>query len=502
MLLFSFSSRLYIRNIVSSLQESPRKAQSPQGLPTQFQSPTGGKANMRFLLTGVCITLTMTTKAFKTQRTIIMQYKNKSRGETVRETALLRRQLEELRKSETERTKELNCVFAFSNIIQDPDLPVTKIAERLVEIIPSGWLYPEETCARLTLEEQTFQTGNFKETPWKQTADITYIEGKIGMVEIFYTGETTSNPFLPEEQALLNDLVKRMERVIRRKHAEETLREREGYYREVFEKSNYGMAVTDMEGHFLDCNRSFLDLLGYASAEELQALSYDDITPPEYREQEKRLFVEQTGEEGYSEGYEKEFVRRGGDRIPVIIKVWLRRDMNRRPVGMYIIARDMTKRKISQESLRKRELELADKSTHLEEVNTALRVLLKHREEDKGELEEKIIANVQKLVIPYVEKLKKSPLGSRETAYLQIIENNLNNIISPFLSRLSVKYSHLSSREIQVAHMVKEGKTTKEIADLLGVSTKTIDLYRGGIRRKLGLKDKKINMKSHLSSLL
>jgi PAS domain S-box-containing protein len=431
-----------------------------------------------------------------------MKDQNNSREQMVREMALLRRQLEELRKSEIERSKELNCVFAFSNIIQDPDLPVTKIAERMVEIIPSGWLHPEATCARLTLEEQTFQTVNFTETPWKQTADITYREEKIGTVEIFYTGETTSDPFLPEEQALLDDLAKRMERVIRRKHAEETLREREGYYREVFEKSNYGMAVTDLEGHFLDCNRAFLSLLGYASAEELQTLSYDDITPPEYREEEKRLIVEQTGEAGYSEGYEKEFMQRGGDRIPVIIKVWLRQDMNRRPVGMYIIARDMTKRKISQESLRKRELELADKSTHLEEVNTALRVLLKHREEDKGELEERIISNVQKLIIPYLEKLKKSHLGTRDAAYLQIIETNINNIISPFLSRLSVKYSHLSSREIQVAHLVKEGKTTKEISDLLGVSTKTIDLYRGGIRRKLGLKDKKINMKSHLTSLL
>ncbi|MBA4422411.1 MAG: hypothetical protein C0390_04815 [Syntrophus sp. (in: bacteria)] len=431
-----------------------------------------------------------------------MKNQNQSRKQMVREIALLRRQLEELRKAETDRLKELNCIFAFSDIIQNPDLPISEIAEGLVELLPFGWLHPEATCARLRLEEQTFQTANFTETPWKQAAEITDREEKIGMIEIFFTGETASDPFVPEEQALLDDLAKRMGRVIRRKHAEETLREREGYYREVFEKSNYGMAVTNLEGYFLDCNRAFLNLLGYTSAEELQTLCYDDITPPEYREEEKRLIVEQTREIGYSEGYEKEFIRKAGDRIPVIIKVWLRRDLNRQPVGMYIIARDMTKRKISQESLRKRELEVAEKSAHLEEVNIALRVLLKHREEDKGELEEKIITNVQKLVIPYLEKLKKGHMGTRDAAYLQIIETNLNNIISPFLSRLSVKYSRLSSREIQVAHLVKEGKTTKEISELLGVSTKTIDLYRGGIRRKLGLKHKKINMKSHLASLL
>ncbi len=444
----------------------------------------------------------------------MMKDQNKFTEQPARKMARLRRQSEERKNPDGEgrrarparqsdnRMKELNCIFAFSNIIQDTNLPVEKIAERLVEIIPSGWQYPEATCVRLVLEDRTYMTAGFTETPWKQTSDITPGEEKIGTVEVYHTAETHSDPFLPDEQALLDDLANRFGRVIRRKRAEELLREKEGYYREVFAKSNYGMAVTDLGGHFLDCNRAFLDLLGYATPEELQPLSYDDITPPEYREEERRLIVEQTGEEGYSEGYEKEFVRKGGDRIPVIIKVWLRQDMNRRPVGMYIIARDMTKRKISQESLRKRELELADKSAHLEEVNTALRVLLKHREEDKGDLEEKIIANVQKLVIPYLEKLKKSRLGTRDAAYLQIIETNLNNIISPFLTRLSFKYSHLSSREIQVAHLVKEGKTTKEISELLGVSTKAIDLYRSGIRRKLGLKHKKINMKSHLTALL
>lgn len=417
------------------------------------------------------------------------------------EIALLKRQLAEARKLEIERRKELNCIFAFSDILQKPGLSISEIAEKLVDLIPVGWTQPEKTCARLTLEEQSYQTANFTETRWKLTTDITEGGKRIGSADVFFTGETASDPFVAEEQALLEDLANRMGRVIRRKRAEETLREREGYYREVFEKSNYGIAVTDLKGRFLDCNRAFLTLLGFTSTEELQTFSYEEITPPEYREDEKRLVFEQDGETGYSEGYEKEFICRGGNRIPVIIKVWLRQDMSKRPVGMYIIARDMTKRKISQESLRKRELELADKSAHLEEVNTALRVLLKHREEDKGELEEKIITNVQKLILPYLEQLKKGHLESRDAAYIQIIETNLHNIISPFLSRLSVKYSHLSTREIQVAHMVREGKTTKEISELLSVSTKAIDLYRSGIRRKLGLKHQNINLQSHLTSL-
>jgi len=397
--------------------------------------------------------------------------------------------------------RELNCVFSFSNIIQDPDLPVSKIAEKLVEIISFGWRNPGFTCARVTLEEETFQTDNFSESPWRLMADIVPNGEKIGTIEVFYLGETSSDPFLPEEQSLLDDLAKRFSRVIRRKQAEETLREKEGYYREVFEKSNYGMAVTDLQGRFLDCNRAFLDLLGFASPDELQSVSYDEITPPEYHEQEKKIISGQTVEAGYSEGYEKEFIRKSGERIPVVIKVWMRRDMNQQPIGMYIIARDMIKRRLSQESLRKREQELAAKSAHLEEVNTALKVLLKHRDDDKAELEENVLANIRKLVMPYLEKLKRIRTGTPDAAYLQIVETNLNNIVSPFLSRLTLKYSHLSSRETQVAHLVREGKTTKEIAELLSVSAKAVDLYRGGIRKKLGLKRKKANLHSYLSSL-
>lgn len=401
-----------------------------------------------------------------------------------------------------DRIKYLNCVFAFSNILQDPDLAVSEIAEKLVGVISSCWRRPEFICARIRLEEQTFESAHFSESSLKLTAVIVPDCKAIGTVEVFYSGETPSDPFSPEEQTLLNDLAQRFGRVIRRKQIEETLREKEGYYREVFEKSNYGIAVTDLQGRFLDCNRAFLDLLEFASLDELQSFSYDAITPPEFLDEEKKIIIAQTGEAGYSDGYEKEFIRRSGDRIPVVIKIWLRRDLNQKPVGMYIIARDMVKRKISQESLRKREQELADKSAHLEEVNTALKVLLKYRENDKTELEEKILANIRKLVMPYLEMLKKNRMGKRDAAYFQILETNLNNIISPFLSHLTLKYSNLSSRETQVAHLVSEGKTTKEISELLGVSAKAVDLYRSGVRKKLGLNKQKVNLKSYLSSLI
>ena len=109
--------------------------------------------------------------------------------------------------------------------------------------------------------------------------------------------------------------------------------------------------------------------------------------------------------------------------------------------------------------------------------------------------------NVKELVLPYLKKLKMSRLDDRQKTMANILESNLNGIISPFLHTLSAKYSSLTPREIRVASLVREGKTTKEIAKLLITSTDTIDFHRKNIRRKLGLQNTKSNLRSYLLSL-
>ena len=146
--------------------------------------------------------------------------------------------------------------------------------------------------------------------------------------------------------------------------------------------------------------------------------------------------------------------------------------------------------------------ELENKTHELEEVNAALKVLLKQRDEDKKEFEEKIIANVKNLVFPYIGKLNNSRLNDRQTVYLEIIKSNLEEVIAPFLHRLSSKYSDLTPSEIQIAGLIKDGKTTKEIAELLNSSTDAIDFHRYNLRKKLGLRNRKTNLRSFLLSLV
>ena len=171
------------------------------------------------------------------------------------------------------------------------------------------------------------------------------------------------------------------------------------------------------------------------------------------------------------------------------------------PPRVVISHENVTAIKLAEETLRERERELELQTKNLEEVNTALKVLLRRREEDKHELEEKVLANVKELINPYLDKLKNTGLDTQQRAQLEIIEANLNEIISPFLRKLSSKYLGLTPREIQVAGLVKEGKTTKEIAEFLNISTNAVDFHRKRVRDKLGLRNRKANLRTHLLSL-
>jgi DNA-binding NarL/FixJ family response regulator len=158
-------------------------------------------------------------------------------------------------------------------------------------------------------------------------------------------------------------------------------------------------------------------------------------------------------------------------------------------------------RKAAEEALKKREQALEVKTRSLEEANTALKVLLQCREEDKADLEEQVLANVRKLILPYIENLKHLKLNENQMAQVDIIEENIREIISPFLRNLTSSYLDLTPREIQIANLVKEGKTTKEMTDILNISATAVDFHRKNLRAKFGIKNKKTNLMAFLSSL-
>lgn len=143
---------------------------------------------------------------------------------------------------------------------------------------------------------------------------------------------------------------------------------------------------------------------------------------------------------------------------------------------------------------------LEEEKRNLAETNAALKTLLRQQEEDREELQESILSNMQNLVRPYLEKLKGTVLTEEQKTYMDILETHLYEITSPFANRLSQNHLRLTPVEFQVARMVREGTATREIAQSLNLAESTIRTHRENLRRKLNILGKKINLRSFLQS--
>jgi PAS domain S-box-containing protein len=175
------------------------------------------------------------------------------------------------------------------------------------------------------------------------------------------------------------------------------------------------------------------------------------------------------------------------------------------------VCTDITARKKAEEALLQahNELErrvaertdqLNQRTERLLETNIALNILLEKREEDKNELEEKMIFNLEKLVYPYLEKLRMRCRENFQQALLKIIKSNLDEITSSFTQNHKNYLANLTPTQILIADFIKQGHTTKEIAALLNLSPSTIACHRQEIRKRLSLTNKKTNLQTALTT--
>lgn len=166
--------------------------------------------------------------------------------------------------------------------------------------------------------------------------------------------------------------------------------------------------------------------------------------------------------------------------------------------GIFI---DVTEKYRTFKKLKNSEKELGTKAKNLTEMNTALNVLIKKMESNESDFQEQVTANIRHLVLPYLEKIRDNTSDSSKTSLIDIVESNLNKVTANFSHQLSSSLYSLTSTEIKVANLVRLGTTTKEIADILHISYKTVESHRERIRKKLGINNKKINLRSHLLSI-
>lgn len=276
-----------------------------------------------------------------------------------------------------------------------------------------------------------------------------------------------------------------------------------------------GYLEVDLKGNFSWFNDSVINILGYTK-QELSSMNYRDVLDKGNAEKVFQIFSEayKTGE--IIKTFDYVVVRKDGNRRNMEIAVSLKRDQHGNPDGFMGIGRDVTERKQAEQILRRshdelekhvkqRTAELAhlnkeleNKTTHLEEANIALRVLIDKKDENKAQLKDSLLFNVNEFVVPIIEKIKNSNLNNKQKEWVDILEESLTNITSPFSEKLSLKHLRLTPAEVQVISLIRQGKTTKEISELLNLATSTIDFHRNNIRKKLNIKNKKINLRSYL----
>lgn len=137
----------------------------------------------------------------------------------------------------------------------------------------------------------------------------------------------------------------------------------------------------------------------------------------------------------------------------------------------------------------------------LKEKNIAIHVLLEKREEDKKKITDTVLDNIEELVFPYIERLRKCDRWEDILTISDIMETHLKKSLYPLEKSFLSFYRRLTPTEIQVADFVKSGRTSKEIAGILNISIRSVHFHRNNLRKKLDINKAKKNLRALLLSL-
>jgi PAS domain S-box-containing protein len=265
--------------------------------------------------------------------------------------------------------------------------------------------------------------------------------------------------------------------------------------RRYMDDGGIGIYLKDADNRIVWVNQSYADMLGF-KPEDLIGKRVDDlVNDPELMAELRREdeTVLSTGRPLFNlvkqpQRDEAKFIRI--DKLPFV-------DRNRKITGIIGLAVEIPSPPPEAEAIREA---FTMASRKLEDTETALRVLLEQREKDASQTREKLGERVKSLVLPYLESLRQTKLSKNQQSYIELIEENLKSFYDANYAKLSGPEYKLSPTELKVAQLVRDGKTNKEIAKLMHLSKSTILTHRHHVRVKLGIRNKKVNLRSLLNT--
>lgn len=262
------------------------------------------------------------------------------------------------------------------------------------------------------------------------------------------------------------------------------------------------------DGKIIYVNELAATYSGYEKT-ELQGRNFLDLVYPDEREMVMKRALARLAGEDVESRYDSRILHRDGGIVWVRILAVMVIYKGRPAILVNFV--DVTERREAQkqleihnialsEKLGTKERELALKAGELAAVNEALRRIADQTRSDLAHFKKRVLENVEDLVMPSIHRLRETPLSEDQRAHVNVLEANLSEIMGSFVARLGRPERGLSGKEIEVANLVRQGHSSKEIAVILNTTRRAVEFHRDNIRKKLGIKKSRKNLRAFLTS--
>ncbi|MBF0377286.1 MAG: PAS domain S-box protein [Desulfamplus sp.] len=326
--------------------------------------------------------------------------------------------------------------------------------------------------------------------------------------------ETTTKP-VRDKNGNFNGFIGTVRNIDERKAMELSLKESKYRLELALQSSSIGLWDLNIKDNHIFFDKRCAEILGYDSEMILSpATQTFDIIIPEER---KKIIKHWNNQIKTIAFHSKNSLISDADsyinvECPVINKknhnLWLmvlgkivEKDSFANPTRAVGTCLDITEQKSFQKEFEKKHNELEYNVKKLEQTNSALNILIEHRDRERAKFCDSILNNFKKLVFPFINKMSKSKNSNEIEIYTKILEQNIHESLAMLKKETPLKYSNLTSTEVQVSDLIKEGISSKEIAQMLNVSERAVYFHRRNIRKKLNLGTSKKNLKNHLQSI-
>ncbi len=276
--------------------------------------------------------------------------------------------------------------------------------------------------------------------------------------------------------------------------AESALKTSEELLRTILDSSPDAITVTDSSGRVIECNRATLEQLRYNSKKDL--LHKDSLELMAEKDQARAIRnIEEVVREGSMQNVEFQVVRKDGTMFEAEASSSVIKDAKGELRGFVFVTKDITDRKASEAALLLSQSELRDQKKALEQKNIALGEIIAQVEIEKQKIKDDITLNVQRVLVPILDKMEVLP---NPKPLLDVLRQSLDNVASYYASRITEKTANLTPREVEICNMIRGGLSSKDIAELLKISLATVERHRKNIRTKLDLTNQDVNLATFL----